>query len=334
MWTPLQRWYWGQYLNTEIFPTRASDPPGHYRLLAKVDRHGQQRMAIDADVVPTRTVGRQLIPFVLSAQARQAGAVELVVDTVRYTSQQMHEMLAEWIYDHQSPDDLIRPAWIECAGGVRARAGAGHPARSRATAHAGARTQAERSADGHGEGVQSLEPSRRHRLRDQRAKANALDPARLRDQPHDDYGRLGTGKSALLRQVLMQIAERGETAIVYDPALEYTPQFYQPARGDLVLNPLDARCPFWSPSAEVMHEAEALTLATSLFPDKPRENTFFVEGPRKIFAHLLTLKPTPEELVWWMSHEDQLDRRSARHGAGDVPLSRRRPAARRGAGRA
>ena len=58
-----------------------------------------------------------------------------------------------------------------------------------------------------------------------------------------------------------------------------------------------------------MHEGEALTLATSLFPDKPRENTFFVEGPRKIFAYLLTLKPAPEELVWWMSHEDELDRR-------------------------
>ena len=122
-------------------------------------------------------------------------------------------------------------------------------------------------------------------------------------------GDTGTGKSALMRQVLMQIAERDETAIVYDPALEYTPQFYKPARGDLILNPLDARCPYWSPCDEVMHEAEALTLATSLFPDKPRENTFFVEGPRKIFAHLLTLKPTPEELVWWMSHEDELDRK-------------------------
>jgi hypothetical protein len=57
-------------------------------------------------------------------------------------------------------------------------------------------------------------------------------------------GDSGTGKSALLRQVLMQIAERRETAIVYDPALEYTPQFYQPSRGDLILNPLDARCPY------------------------------------------------------------------------------------------
>ena len=122
-------------------------------------------------------------------------------------------------------------------------------------------------------------------------------------------GDSGTGKSVLQRQVLMQVAERNETAIVYDPALEYTPQFFRPERGDVILNPLDVRCPYWSPSDEVVHEAEALTLATSLFPDKPRENTFFIEGPRKIFAYLLTLKPTPEELVWWMSREDELDKR-------------------------
>ena len=121
-------------------------------------------------------------------------------------------------------------------------------------------------------------------------------------------GDTGAGKSVLQRRILTQVAERGETAIVYDPALEYTPQFFNADRGDLILNPLDARCPYWSPSDEVIHEAEALTLATSLFPEKPHENTFFVEGPRKIFAHLLTLKPTPEELVRWMSHEEELDR--------------------------
>ena len=121
-------------------------------------------------------------------------------------------------------------------------------------------------------------------------------------------GDTGAGKSVLQRRILTQVAERGETAIVYDPALEYTPQFFNADRGDVILNPLDARCPYWSPSDEVLHDAEALTLATSLFPEKPHENTFFVEGPRKIFAHLLTLKPTPDELVRWMSHEEELDR--------------------------
>jgi hypothetical protein len=121
-------------------------------------------------------------------------------------------------------------------------------------------------------------------------------------------GDTGAGKSVLQKRVLTLVSERGETAIVYDPALEYTPQFFDAVRGDLVLNPLDTRCPYWSPADEVIHEAGVLTLATSLFPDKPHENTFFVEGPRKIFAHLLTLKPTPEELIRWMGHEEELDR--------------------------
>src|SRR4029077_16103512 len=60
-------------------------------------------------------------------------------------------------------------------------------------------------------------------------------------------GDSGTGKSTLIRQILVQLEARGETAIVYDPALEYTPQFYTPERGDLILNPLDARSPCWNP---------------------------------------------------------------------------------------
>ena len=76
----------------------------------------------------------------------------------------------------------------------------------------------------------------------------------------------------------MQVEEREETAIVYDPALEYTPQFYDPARGDVILNPLDVRMPYWSPCDEVRHEAEAEGLATALFKDDPRTNPFFVDG--------------------------------------------------------
>jgi len=47
----------------------------------------------------------------------------------------------------------------------------------------------------------------------------------------------------------------------------------------------------------------------SLFPDRHNEDSFFVEAPRKIFAHLLSFHPTPQELVWWMSHSEEIDRR-------------------------
>src|SRR5260370_37856074 len=69
--------------------------------------------------------------------------------------------------------------------------------------------------------------------------------------------------------------------------------------------------PFCSPSDEVQYPAEALALAGSLFPDKPHENTFFTESARKIFAHLLRYRPTPQDLTAWMKNMDEVDRRIA-----------------------
>lgn len=123
-------------------------------------------------------------------------------------------------------------------------------------------------------------------------------------------GDTGSGKGMVLRQLLFQIQQRGETAIVYDPHLEFTPRFYDPDRGDVILNPLDERMPFWAPGNELKRDAEAATLAKSLFPDRRDQgNHFFLETPRKIFAHLLTLRPTAEELTFWLRHPIEIDRR-------------------------
>jgi hypothetical protein len=302
VWTPLQQWYWVQYSISKDFP----NPSGTYQVLSKLDRQGQHSMATDADVMPAPL---EVWPsFALTAKARQAGAVALKVDTVHYTNAQMNRMLAELIYAGQSPGDLIWPAWAGALGIFVLGLVLPIPRnrRRRQIEEEGCRlkgpemvTVKEFNRRSGGDGISFLTTEGRESL---------SIPRSLESSHMMMMGDTGAGKSVLQRRVLTQIAERGETAIVYDPALEHTPQFFNPARGDLILNPLDVRCPYWSPSDEVMHEAEALTLATSLFPDKPHENTFFVEGPRKIFAHLLTLKPTPEELVRWMSHEEELDR--------------------------
>ncbi|MGO9865807.1 MAG: type IV secretion system DNA-binding domain-containing protein [Terriglobales bacterium] len=304
VWTPLQRWYWIQYLNTKNFPS----PRGDYQVLSKLDQQGQRSMAIDADVLPVPPHGRQFIPFELTQQARQAGAIQLVVDNVHYSSAQMNQILAGKIFGGQSTDDLLRPAWVGALAVFVMGLVLAIP-----------RNRARRNIQEHGrrlKGPEMVTVKEFNRwsgadgisFLTTKSRESLSIPRSLESSHMMMMGDTGAGKSVLQRRVLMQIAERGETAIVYDPALEHTPQFFNPARGDLILNPLDVRCPYWSPSDEVMHEAEALTLATSLFPDKPHENTFFVEGPRKIFAHLLTLKPTPEELVRWMSHEEELDR--------------------------
>ena len=123
-------------------------------------------------------------------------------------------------------------------------------------------------------------------------------------------GDTGVGKTTLLIQMLSQIEDRGDSAIIYDPAGEFIQRFYREERGDVVLNPLDARSPYWTPSSELKSPAEARTIATSLYqPTSDKKGEFFTETPQKVFAHLLKYRPTPQELVAWMSDESEIDRR-------------------------
>src|SRR5215467_14621800 len=86
MWSPLQGWYWTEYLTTKTSPAT----PGDYRLLEQVDAHRKQLMASHADA--------------------------LKVDTVHTTSAEMNQMLVESIYKGPSPDDLIPLAWVVWLG--------------------------------------------------------------------------------------------------------------------------------------------------------------------------------------------------------------------------
>jgi hypothetical protein len=67
--------------------------------------------------------------------------------------------------------------------------------------------------------------------------------------------------------------------------------------------------PYWPIADEVIRPAEALTLATALFPETDRDNLFFKLAAQKTIAYLLNLKPTPQELLSWLSDERELERR-------------------------
>lgn len=135
-------------------------------------------------------------------------------------------------------------------------------------------------------------------------------PAKAEAKHIQVMGDTGTGKTTLLLEMLQQIELRGDSAIVYDTEGEYTEKFYSKERGDWILNPLDARCPYWTPAAELRNHAEARTLAASLYqPTSDKKGEFFTETPQKIFAHLLKFRPSPQQLVAWMSNEAEIDRR-------------------------
>jgi hypothetical protein len=313
IWTPLQRFYLSSYLRSDAMSGLGFTSSGHYRLLQIVDRKGS-RLAIDDEVRPMATAAGEST-FELTEAALALGDRRLLWQDGSYDHAKLHAFLRHWIYRDQTLTDLLIPAvW----GGVGVFIAGLLMAIPRDLARTRERRHGRRLR-----GPELVTPAQFNR----RTRADGIGfaqqrrfvfwtpcvrvPRRIESSHFLIVGDTGTGKSMLIRQLLQQLEDRGETAIVYDPALEYTPEFYTPERGDVILNPLDARSPYWSPGDEWRHEAETLTLATSLFPDGDRPHEFFIEAPRKIFAHLLTLRPSPEQLGWWLSHDDELDRRLA-----------------------
>jgi type IV secretory pathway TraG/TraD family ATPase VirD4 len=144
------------------------------------------------------------------------------------------------------------------------------------------------------------------------AEAMMRIPLAAEAQHFEIIGDTGTGKTTLIMQMLRQIQARKDSAIIYDPACEFVRRFYDPSRGDIILNPLDDRCPYWGPAEELRRKAEAKAIAASLYqPTSDKKGEFFTETPQKIFAHLLTFGPTPQELVQWMSDPSEIDKRVA-----------------------
>jgi type IV secretory pathway TraG/TraD family ATPase VirD4 len=334
VWTPLQQFYLSAYARSALASSLAIRT-GRYRLLLMENRR-RSRLAIDEEVVPISTPTGET-NFALSELARQAGSGRLVWRDLVVNHDRLHTDLKVWIYRDQTLMDLARPSLITVvlvliAGlliaipkDIRWSRSRRHGRRLKGPELVSVRQFNRRTrADGISFMQMPTLPAKLLGAQPALAIPRAIESSHLLIM-----GDSGTGKSALIRQLLSQLEDRGDTAIVYDPALEYTPQFYTPERGDVILNPIDARSPYWSPGDELRHEAEALTLATSLFPDRVNDNPFFTEGPRRIFAHLLTFRPTAEELASWLCHDEELDRRV--HGTPYASIiDRRAPAQRSG----
>lgn len=315
-WTPLQRFYFPAYVRSTLLHLLGITKPSRYALLTVVDRGGP-RLALDADVQPADVTGTDghAADFVLSAAAAAAGLQGPARGEDRYESAALHAVLRTWIYQDRRLRDL---AWPPLGGGLGVLALGllvalpQDAARARERRH-GRRLKGPELVDARGftrrlkaDGVGWRQARPTGRLQFSRPAWIRI-PHTLESSHVLVMGDTGTGKSALIRQLLLQVQARGETAIVYDPALEYTPQFFDPDRGDAILNPLDARTPFWTPADELRLDAEALTLAESLFPERPNENSFFSDAPRRIMAFLLTHRPDAAQIVAWLSDPAALD---------------------------
>lgn len=98
------------------------------------------------------------------------------------------------------------------------------------------------------------------------------------------HGTIGSGKSVLIRQLLDQIRERGDRAIIYDKGCDFIRTYYREGK-DTILNPLDERTASWHLWDECRDFADFDSMAAALMP-MPAGNSdpFWINAARTIFA--------------------------------------------------
>lgn len=305
------------YIETGLFG-RSSSSVSSYRLPYVVVQDGAGRLALDGEIAPVETISGNE-GYALTRQARREGFTGIALYDKRFNNKWLHHSLQNYIYNSRSIWSyveyptcgalalLILMLWI---------AGPKDTERARIrregiqTDGPEMVTPAEFNRRVQGDGIGLIHEAHKQFPA---VRKNNLELVRIPLEAESQHflvlGDTGTAKSAVMRQMLVQIRDRGEAAVIYDPQCEYVPEFYDPEQGDVILNPLDARSPYWPPGDEVSREAESLTVATSLFPDQKGELPFFADAKRRIFARLLTFKPSPQELVSWMCNAEEIDRR-------------------------
>jgi len=309
----LQRYYLPVYERTSAIGTFMATHRSDYRMLFVGGRRAAPRPAINGDVELGRTpeLDGRSIPLALSADARQHGySVLFRGQEHSYVDARLRDYLKAVVYGGASLPGFFRPPLLGGAAlflillpfttirDVQRQKQLKYGRRLKGPEMLTPR-QFNRTVKGDGIGFKTND-----------MKAMLRIPARAEAQHMQIIGDTGAGKSALLAQVLRQLRSRGDSAIVYDPAREFVKRFYNPERGDVILNPLDNRCPYWGPAEELRSRSEAKALAASLFqPPQDKKGEFFIESPQKIFAFLMAYGPTPEELVDWMSNPEEIDRR-------------------------
>mgnify|MGYP000072394024 CR=1 FL=1 len=137
-------------------------------------------------------------------------------------------------------------------------------------------------------------------------------------------GAPGTGKSQAIMGLLDRIRARGDAAVIYDSKGTFTGHYYDPKRGDILLNPLDKRSPAWTPWAEIEDEMDADRLAQSLIPAGDHSTPFFHDTARAMLSAALMKmrgtkgdKPALERLLQLLLHASA-EQREAFYRGTDV----------------
>jgi type IV secretory pathway TraG/TraD family ATPase VirD4 len=97
-------------------------------------------------------------------------------------------------------------------------------------------------------------------------------------------GTTGTGKSTAISELLAGALRRGDRAVIADPDGGYLRRFYDPDRGDVILNPFDQRSVKWDLFGEIQQPYDVEQLARSLIPDHEGADPVWSGYARTLFC--------------------------------------------------
>ena len=116
--------------------------------------------------------------------------------------------------------------------------------------------------------------------------AHVTYPWRLEQSHAMLIGTTGMGKTVALSDMIEEARARGQRGVIFDLTGTFIEQFYDSSR-DVILNPLDARCPQWSVFDECRDEAEFTAAAEALVPhDGGGAEQFWVLAARLLFVEM------------------------------------------------
>lgn len=101
-------------------------------------------------------------------------------------------------------------------------------------------------------------------------------------------GKPGSGKTNLIRQILMAIIDCRENGVILDlKATDYLPYLYQ-QKTDIIFNPADSRSVAWNIFDEIENIADIETIVTSIIgePASP-EDRYWVENAQSVLYFIL-----------------------------------------------
>lgn len=90
-------------------------------------------------------------------------------------------------------------------------------------------------------------------------------------------GTTGAGKTNMLNELLPQIRSKDEKAIVVDMTGSYVDRFYDPSRGDIILNPFDSRTSNWLPWNDIVDTEDFDDLASHFSSNNSMGRTSFFD---------------------------------------------------------